>query len=118
MTDITVEGHNFFNLNTKAKFDSDVIITFHKLKKTNLPFSYKEIKGRSGKEAAEAFKNAGFVNVEENVIKDLTFGWLKKDGQIDLITVGDNSRYKADEANRIDVRIVVTYHTFKRDRKK
>lgn len=60
------------------------------------------------------FEDAGFVNVIGNEIRDLTFGWLKKDGKIDSITLDGERKFKSDKIYRIDVPIVVTFHTFKK----
>lgn len=113
VSEIIVDGNNFFMANTEVKYDSDVVITFHKLKKAKPPISYREIKGKHGNSVAESFRKEGFVNVEEHVIKDITFGWLKKDGYIDSLSIDDDIRYKTDKLYRIDARVIVTYHTKK-----
>lgn len=113
VTDVIVAGNTYFDMTTQAKYDSDVVIIFHKLKRVAIPISYKEAKKISGKDVVTAFVNAGFVNVTENVIRDLTFGWLKKDGAVDSVIVSGEGRYRKDMAYRIDTPVVVTYHAFK-----
>ena len=53
-------------------------------------------------------------SVKENVIRDITFGWLKKDGAVDSATVAGDVRYRTDSAFRADTPVVITYHTFKK----
>lgn len=113
---ITIDGNNFFDLDTKAKYDADIVITVHKLKKAFPPVAPKQLKGKHGKNVAQQFRMAGFVNVDEIIIRDLTFGWLKKDGQIDSVMIDDDNRYEADTPFRIDAKVVVTFHTFKKDK--
>lgn len=114
VTDVTIDGNSYFEITSQAKYDSQVIITFHKLKRAALPLSYKEAKKTLGWEVVAAFVNAGFVDVRENVIKDLTFGWLKKDGAVESVSVAGDTRYRMDGSYRIDTPIVITYHTFKK----
>ena len=110
---VSLDGSEFFKFNNQAKYDSDIVITIHKLKRVVFPISYKEAKNQKGQEIENVLKNAGFVNINCIVIKDLKLGWLKKDGEIDSIVVGDEKKYKIDKKYRIDIPIEITYHTFK-----
>ena len=114
VTDVAIDGNNYFDMSTQVKYDSNVVITLHKLKRVNLPISYKDAKKLPGNDVVAAFENAGFVDVRENVIRDLTFGWLKKDGAVDSVTVAGESKYRMDNSYRVDTPIVVTYHTLKK----
>ena len=114
VSDVTVNGSNYFEAFTQAKYDTEVVITFHKLKKILPPLSFKEVKRQHGEMVIKAFEDAGFVNVKSDIIRDLIFGWIKKDGKIDSVTVGNENKYKVDKLYRIDTQIVVTYHTFKK----
>lgn len=110
---VSLDGSEYFEFNNQAKYDSDIVITIHKLKRVVFPVSYKDAKKQKGQDIEIIFKNAGFVNINCKVIKDLKLGWLKKDGKIDSIVVADEKKYMTDKKYRIDTPIEITYHTFK-----
>lgn len=114
VSSVSLDGSEYFEFSNQAKYDSDIVITFHKLKRVAFPISYKEAKSQKDQDVEVAFENAGFVNVSCNVIKDIRLGWLKKDGKIDSIVVGGEKKYKIDNKYRIDTPIEITYHTFKK----
>lgn len=116
VSEVTIGGNNSFNIKSRAKYDADIIITYHKLCKAFPPLSFKEAKKRHGKDVIALFKNAGFVNVTGNEIRDLTFGWIKKDGKVDFVTLAGGRKFKTNNMYRIDTPVVVAFHTFKKKR--
>lgn len=116
VTAVMVEGNSNFMENTKARYDSDICITIHRLRRIFPPLSPKEIKGKNGRAVAIMFRKAGFAFVKENVIYDLKFGLLKKDGEIDEINIGGDKKYKKDFLYRIDTEVEINYHTFRRNK--
>ncbi|MCI8382406.1 MAG: hypothetical protein HFI07_11555 [Lachnospiraceae bacterium] len=113
VTDIVVEGNSNFVASMEVQYDSEISITIHKLKKVFPPLSPQNAKGMSSSEVAEMFKKAGFVYVEENAVYDIIFGWVKKKGTVEAISIGGDKEYKQNSLYRIDTKIVIHYHTFK-----
>ncbi len=116
VTDVSIGENRNFSADLKIRYDSDIYITIHSLKKIFPPLSSKEAKEKSGEDVAMLFRQAGFAFVEEKIIYDLTLGWLKKDGKVEEVLVGGEHRFKSDSLYRIDTKVEVHYHTFKRSR--
>lgn len=57
-------------------------------------------------------KSAGFTNIKENVIRDLTGGWLDTDGDVEEISVDGQTDFRKAEVFDSNVEIIITYHTF------
>lgn len=60
----------------------------------------------------EQFKAAGFTNITIEEIDDLVLGFLKKDGEVEKITINGSVEFTANEWFDPGVEIVVAYHTF------
>ena len=116
VSEVSIGGSNDFNPKSRAKYDDDIIITYHKLCKVFPPISFKDAKKRHGKDVIKMFIDAGFVNVVGREIRDLTFGWIKKDGKIDYVTLAEERKFKSNNLYRIDTPVVVAFHTFKNKR--
>jgi hypothetical protein len=113
VTDVLLDGKNDFASTDKAKYNTEIILTVHNLRKVYPPLTYKQGKKLLADDVVELFENAGFVVVRRNPIKDLKLGILKKDGKIDSIKVAGKENYKIETMYRINTPIEITYHTFK-----
>lgn len=102
VTGVTIDGRDIFFAQDKIRYDSDVNITCHKLKRVLPPVSVKEARKMAGQDVVELFRNAGFAQIAEDIIFDLTFGLLKKDGAVENVSVGENRKYKKDIPYRIN----------------
>lgn len=78
-----------------------------------MPFSSGVCKGDNYQDVISDLKNAGFTNVETEVLYDLVTGILTKDGEVEKVSVNGDAKYDPDARYPKDVKIVVTYHTFK-----
>ena len=80
--------------------------------KINLPISSNDLKDANYQDVVAKFENAGFTNVQTEVIDDLVFGWLTKDGEVEEVSVGGYTSFSTDSRYPADVEIIVSYHTF------
>lgn len=78
-----------------------------------MPFSSGVCKGDNYQDVISDLKNAGFTNIETEVLYDLVTGILTKDGEVEKVSVNGDAKYDPDARYPKDVKIVVTYHTFK-----
>ncbi len=111
--EVSIDGETNFTQEKRIPYDTRITVKYHTLKLLVLPFSYKEARKLDYLEADSKLKEAGFVNVKLVPIKDLVFGWLTKDGEIDKITVDGLEKYTTEDKYRPDVEIEIHYHTFK-----
>lgn len=83
--------------------------------KINLPISSNALKDANYQDVVAKFENAGFTNVQTEVIDDLVLGWLTKDGEIEEVSVDGYTTFSTDSRYPADIEIVVSYHTFPAD---
>jgi len=69
-------------------------------------------KGRDYQEVIDDFEEKGFTNIQTEVIRDLIFGWLTKDGEVKSVSIGGDKDYSSDTWFPKDIAVVVTYHSF------
>ena len=82
--------------------------------KISLPIS-SDLEDTNYQDVVSKLKDAGFTNVQTEVIDDLVFGWMIKDGQVEEVSVDGYTTFSADSKYPADVEIVVSYHTFPAD---
>lgn len=81
----------------------------------HMPASSNDFEGSNYEEVIETLENAGFINVQTEVLDDLVTGWLTKDGEVEEVSVEGDTVFSTDSKYDADVEIVVTYHTFSVD---
>lgn len=47
-------------------------------------------------------------------LRDLVTGWVKKDGTVEKVTIGEIYPFKKNSVFEYDTKIVIEYHTFKK----
>lgn len=77
-----------------------------------MPSSSRAYKGANYQDVINELKDAGFTNIETEVLDDLITGWLTKDGEVEQVEVDGDTTFSTDTKKPHDVKIVVTYHTF------
>ena len=77
-----------------------------------IPQSAEEYCSEIYADVVSELSTAGFTNIIENVIRDLTGGWLDTDGDIEEISVDGRTDFKRAEVFDSNVEIIITYHTF------
>ena len=75
-------------------------------------------KGKDYQNVIRDFEEKGFTNIQTEVLYDLITGWLKKDGEVEAVSVEGDKDYKADVWYPNDVEVIVTYHTFSSNKPK
>lgn len=84
--------------------------------KINLPISSNDLKNANFQDVVAKFENAGFTNVQTEVIDDLVLGWFTKDGEIEKVSVDGYTSFSTNSRYPADTEIVVSYHTFPADK--
>lgn len=79
--------------------------------KINMPSSSKKFEGVDYQEVVAQLKDAGFTNIETEVLSDLLTGWTTKDGEVEKVSVNGDDLFSTDDKFPSDANIVVTYHT-------
>lgn len=64
---------------------------------------------------AQQFEDAGFSNIKLTSIEDLKYGIIKKDGEVEKVTISGNEEFVIDDWYDQDVPVNIYYHTFKSD---
>ena len=78
--------------------------------------SSKTAKKLDYQELEDKFREAGFVNVKTDAVYDLITGWITKEGSVESITVNGESTFSEFASFRPDVEVVITYHTFSKNK--
>lgn len=105
-----------FSASDMFPFDSEIIITYHEKREITISFSNGNIRKNNYYEIQKQLMGMGFANVTTLPIKDLTTGWIKKDGSIETVKINNKTDYKKGTIFKYDVPIVIEYHTFKKER--
>ena len=78
-----------------------------------IPFSAKSLKRKSFVDAGMQLHNLGFTEIYEKPIRDLTTGWITKDGSVEAVTAKGIGNFKKNSVLTYDNEIIIEYHTFK-----
>jgi hypothetical protein len=76
-----------------------------------------EIVGENYQTVILELEEAGFTNIETEVLDDLITGWLTKDGEIEQVEINGDTEFSANDSFQKDSQIVITYHTFPKEEK-
>ncbi len=74
--------------------------------------SSEDLEGKNYEDVIANLKNAGFTNIQTEVMDDLITGWLTNDGEVEQVEIDGNKDFSSDSRYKSDVEIIVTYHTF------
>ncbi|MEW4355151.1 DUF4839 domain-containing protein [Streptococcus pneumoniae] len=81
-----------------------------------LPITSENIHKQNYKTIVNQLEDAGFTNVKVEKIEDLITGLLKKDGQIESVSINGDTDFTKGSEYAKDAKITVTYHTFKEEK--
>lgn len=110
---IEILGKNNFQAESKFPYDTKITVRYHELKKIKPPCTNKEAKNMYFTDVVDQFKKAGFVNIQIIEDKDVVLGWFAKHGDVEEISIDGDKKYATSTYYRPDVKIVITYHTYK-----
>ena len=111
---VVIQGSSYFQEGDLIPYDAEIIITYHIKREISIPFSYKVLRKMNYIAAGDEFQKLGFTEIYEHPIRDLVTGWVKKDGSVEKITIGDICPFKKNSVFTYDTKITIEYHTFKK----
>ena len=111
---VLIGGSQHFHAEDMIAYDTQIFITYHEKKEIALPFSARYFHRKNFTDVVDQLQTLGFTEICERPIKDLTTGWIIKDGSIEKVTVGGNDTFKKSDVYVYDTKIVIEYHTFKK----
>lgn len=112
---VVIDGSPFFNSGDQIPYNAEIIITYHDKKEITIPFSERNLRKINYVLAGDKLRELGFTEIYEKPIRDLTTGWVKKDGSVEKITIGEVYPFKKNSVFPYDVEITIEYHTFKKN---
>lgn len=69
-------------------------------------------------EVEKLFRDAGFVNIKNNILYDIRLGWFNGEGEVEAVSVEGKKKYSEEIKYRPDAEVVITYHALKADKPK
>lgn len=111
--EVVINGTGYFKEGDQIPYDVDIMITYHEKREMIIPFSEKNLRKMNCVNVCETFRQLGFTEIYEKPIYDLVTGWVKKDGAVEKVTIGEEYPFKKNSMFAYDTKIVVEYHTFK-----
>lgn len=112
---VIIDGSSYFSKGDLLPYDVEIIITYHEKKEIVVPFSERNLRKMNYIEAGDCLQALGFTEIYEKPIRDLVTGWIKKDGAVEKITIGEeNHSFKKNSVFPFDIEIIIEYHTFKK----
>lgn len=111
---VVIDGSGYFQEGDQIPYDADIVITYHEKREITIPFSERSLRKMNYVEAGDKLQELGFTEIYEHPIRDLVTGWVKKDGAVEKITIGDVYPFKKNSVFTYDTKIVIEYHTFKK----
>ena len=113
VTDVSIRGDSSFEDEDKYPYDARVELIYHVVKSIPIPVSAKDGKKMLCDELVSILEEAGFVNITTEADRDLITGWITKEGSVEEISIGGDTKFSQNASYRPDVEIVITYHAFK-----
>lgn len=111
---VIIGGSSSFGKGDLIPYDAEIVIFYHDKREISIPFSGRSLQNMNYVLAGNKLQELGFTEIYEKPIRDLTMGWVKKDGAVEKITIGGICPFKKDSVFAYDVEIVIEYHTFKK----
>lgn len=113
VTDVSIRGDSSFEDEDKYPYDARVELIYHVVKSIPVPVSAKDGRKMLCDELVSTLEEAGFVNITTEADRDLITGWITKEGSVEEISIGGDTKFFQNASFRPDVEIVITYHAFK-----
>ena len=113
---VSIGGTSNFSKGQMFEDDVEVNIFYHDKKEIPFPFSESDFKRKNYIEVGDRIQKLGFTEIYERPIRDLTTGWLVKDGSVEQILVDgkEDEPVKKNASYLYDTKLVITYHTFEK----
>lgn len=98
-----------FEAEQKFNPDDPIMIEYHNLPKLSLPAEIKDIQAMTFKEIADAFTNAGFINVSTEEVYDLDPDTESAD-HVNEVLIEESTDFSADDEVPFDANVKVRVH--------
>lgn len=82
------------------------------------PASPQDLKGEHVEDVCYRFAQAGFTQIVPREDADLRVALMHKEGDVSRVTIEGTSDFDEDDEFAPDVRVVVEYHTFRKESKR
>lgn len=109
---VSIDDDTSFNSDSEYPNDAQVVVYYHSIKLISPPISSSDAKNKNYSEVVKAYQEAGFTNIKLEILDDLIFGWLTKDGAIESVVINGETKFSEGNAYRPDAEVIITYHTF------
>ena len=116
VTEIKLLHTGEFSETTKYPSNLWITIVYHTIELYAPPISAKEAKGMDYTDVVKAFEDAGFINITVNIEYDIITGWLTDDGEVKSVTINGDKKFDSYDKYRLDAEVIITYHTFKKNK--
>ena len=111
---IVISGSSYFIEGDMIPYDAEIIITYHVKREITLPFPERDLRKLNYVEAGDRLQKLGFTEIYERPIRDLVTGWIKRDGSVEKVTIGNVYPFRKNSVFDYDTEILIEYHTFKK----
>lgn len=111
---VSINGSSSFSKGDMIPYNAEITVAYHDKKEIIIPFSERSLRKMNYVLAGDKLQGLGFTQIYEKPIRDLTTGWIKKNGAVEKITIGGLSHFKENSVFAYDVNITIEYHTFKK----
>ena len=110
---INIRNNIQFDKLSKHRITSKIVICYHTVHLVTPPLTSKKAKRQKLNQVIDAFKSAGFNNIETVPLNDLKPDRTKKDKLVATVSIDGCSKYSPRAKVRIDSRITINYHSAK-----
>lgn len=110
VTDIDLKWKDSFSVGDKYPSNFRILVTYHTVIDIKAPISSEEAKGMNYKDVEDAFRAAGFSDIQFAVEYDIITGWISKEGDVESITINDSDEFYEGSSYHPSAHVVITYH--------
>lgn len=110
VTEVKLGWRTEFSESSICPSNFAVTVTYHTLHTIHAPMSRKEAKGMNYKDVITAFQDAGFLDVTAVPQGNVFLGFLRENGSVIAVSIGDSERFTSDSEFRPDEAVVVKYN--------
>lgn len=113
---VSINGYNQIQAGTNIQDNTEIIIYYHDKQEITTSFSGKTFKRQNCYDVEKQLRTLGFSNITLKPMKDLSVGWLNKEGMVSKVYFKGNeeSTFQKNEIYEYDKPIVIKYHSFKK----
>ena len=111
---VAIGGSSSFQEGARIPYDAEIVISYHDKREITVPFSERSLRNMNYVLACNKLQELGFTEIYKKPIPDLTTGWIRKNGAVEKIVIGDAYPFKKNSIFAYDAKIVIEYHTFKK----